>query len=193
MIDPNVPTALTFDDVLLLPAESDVLPRQVDVSAQLTKNLRLQIPIVSSAMDTVTEGRTAIAMAQEGGMGFIHKNLTIQQQALEVLKVKKYESGIVLDPVTIEPGAPLHRAVKFRRERLCSACRAPKTPTVMGMSGYTHGVRLVSTPATNSTTNVPAVTPPASPSLPDRSASTPCVKRRGRKGIDSPTRRASAR
>ena len=88
MLEPVVPLALTFDDVLLLPAESDILPRQVDVSAQLTRNLRLKIPLVSSAMDTVTEARTAIAMAQEGGLGFVHKNLTIQQQALEVTKVK---------------------------------------------------------------------------------------------------------
>src|SRR5207244_2803241 len=94
MLDPNLPLALTFDDVLLLPAESDVLPRQVDVSAQLTRNLRLQIPIVSAAMDTVTEARTAISMAQAGGMGFIHKNMSPAQQALEVTKVKKYESGI---------------------------------------------------------------------------------------------------
>src|SRR5260370_35984142 len=108
MIDPDLPLALTFDDVLLLPAESDVLPRQVDVSAQLTRNLRLQTPIVSSAMDTVTEARTAIAMAQEGGLGFSHKNLTIQPQALEVTKVKKYQSGMVVDPVTIEPDEPVH-------------------------------------------------------------------------------------
>ena len=101
MIDPDVPLALTFDDVLLLPAESDVLPRQVDVGAQLTRNLRLQIPLVSAAMDTVTEARTAIAMAQAGGMGFVHKNLTVKQQALEATKVKKYESGMVVDPVTI--------------------------------------------------------------------------------------------
>src|SRR5213080_3184137 len=105
MLDPNLPIALTFDDVLLLPAESDVLPRQVDVSAQLTRNLRLQIPIVSAAMDTVTEAR--IAMAQAGGMGFIHKNMSPAQQALEVTKVKKYESGMVVDPVTIEPEARL--------------------------------------------------------------------------------------
>src|SRR5437016_5938828 len=116
MLDPNLPLALTFDDVLLLPAESNVLPRQVDVSAQLTRNIRLQIPIVSAAMDTVTEGRTAIAMAQEGGMGFIHKNLTIPQQALEVVKVKKYESGMVVDPVTIDPDAPVHRAVALMRQ-----------------------------------------------------------------------------
>jgi len=82
MIDSNLPLALTFDDVLLLPAESEILPRQVDVAAQLTRNIRLKIPFVSAAMDTVTEARTAIAMAQSGGMGFIHKNLGVAQQAL---------------------------------------------------------------------------------------------------------------
>src|SRR5213080_4243626 len=86
MLDPNLPLALTFDDVLLLPAESDVLPRQVDVSAQLTRNLRLQIPIVSAAMDTVTEARTAISMALAGGMVFIHKNMSPAQQALELMR-----------------------------------------------------------------------------------------------------------
>src|SRR3954466_3732613 len=113
MIDPHVPLALTFDDVLLLPAESEVLPRQVDVSAQLSRNIRLNIPFVSAAMDTVTEARTAIAMAQSGGMGFIHKNMTVAQQALEVTKVKKYESGMVVDPVTIEPEARLYQAVEL--------------------------------------------------------------------------------
>src|SRR6059058_6242963 len=133
MLDPNVPLALTFDDVLLLPAESDVLPRQVDVGAQLTRNLRLQIPIVSSAMDTVTEGRTAIAMAQEGGMGFIHKNLAVQQQALEVLKVKKYESGMVVDPVTIEPDAPVHRAVALMRQHEISGIPVTKNGRLVGI------------------------------------------------------------
>ena len=113
MIDKDPPLALTFDDVLLLPAESDVLPKAVDVSARLTRNVRLNIPLVSAAMDTVTEGLTAIAMAQEGGLGFIHKNLTIQQQAMEVTKVKKYESGMVVDPVVIDPEAKLAQAVEL--------------------------------------------------------------------------------
>jgi IMP dehydrogenase len=133
MIDPNVPLALTFDDVLLLPAESDVLPRQVDVGAQLTRNLKLRIPIVSAAMDTVTEARTAIAMAQEGGMGFVHKNLTIQQQALEVTKVKKYESGMVVDPVTIEPDAPVHRAVSLMRQYEISGIPVTKNGRLVGI------------------------------------------------------------
>src|SRR5438105_14420317 len=99
MLDPNLPLALTFDDVLLLPAESDVLPRQADVSAQLTRNIRISIPIVSAAMETVTEARTAIAMAQAGGVGFIHKNLSSAKQALEVTKIKKYESRMVVDTI----------------------------------------------------------------------------------------------
>ncbi len=116
MLTPNVRLGLTFDDVLLQPAESAVLPHQVDLSTQLTRNLRVPIPLLSSAMDTVTEGRMAIAMAQEGGIGVVHKNLTPEQQAAEVLKVKKHESGIVVDPITIDPAAPLSRAVELMRE-----------------------------------------------------------------------------
>jgi IMP dehydrogenase len=133
MLDPHVPLALTFDDVLLLPAESDVLPRQVDVSAQLTRNLKLRIPIVSSAMDTVTEARTAIAMAQAGGLGFIHKNLTPAQQAIEVLKVKKYESGMVVDPVTIEPDAPVHRAVALMQQHSISGIPVTRNGRLVGI------------------------------------------------------------
>ena len=133
MLDPNVPLALTFDDVLLLPAESDVLPRQVDVTAQLTRNLRLRIPIVSAAMDTVTEARTAIAMAQAGGLGFIHKNLSPAQQALEVLKVKKYESGMVVDPVTIEPDAPVHRAVALMQQHSISGIPVTRNGRLVGI------------------------------------------------------------
>jgi len=99
----DMPEGLTFDDVLLLPAESNFLPRDADTSSQLTPQIRLNIPFISAAMDTVTESRTAIAMAQEGGIGAIHRNLSIPQQALEVEKVKKYESGMILDPVTVEP------------------------------------------------------------------------------------------
>jgi IMP dehydrogenase len=133
MIDPNVPMALTFDDVLLLPAESDVLPRQVDVSAQLTRHLRLSIPLVSAAMDTVTESRTAIAMAQAGGLGFIHKNMSIQQQALDVTKVKKYESGMVVDPITIEPDAPVHKAVALMRQHEISGIPVTKKGRLVGI------------------------------------------------------------
>ncbi|HLL56151.1 MAG TPA: IMP dehydrogenase [Myxococcaceae bacterium] len=116
MIDPqNLRLALTFDDVLLLPAESDVLPRQCELPTRLTRNIRLNIPLLSAAMDTVTEARTAIAMAQEGGIGVIHKNMPPAQQAAEVNRVKKFESGIVTEPVTIEPSAPLYQALELMR------------------------------------------------------------------------------
>ncbi|WP_042011492.1 IMP dehydrogenase [Aeromonas fluvialis] len=95
--------ALTFDDVLLVPAHSDVLPNTADLRTKLTSAISLNIPMISAAMDTVTEARLAIALAQEGGIGFIHKNMSIEQQAAEVRKVKKYESGVVTDPVTVRP------------------------------------------------------------------------------------------
>ncbi|ATL92281.1 IMP dehydrogenase [Aeromonas sobria] len=95
--------ALTFDDVLLVPAHSDVLPNTADLRTQLTSSISLNIPMISAAMDTVTDARLAIALAQEGGIGFIHKNMSIEQQAAEVRKVKKYESGVVSDPVTVRP------------------------------------------------------------------------------------------
>ncbi|HBN88937.1 IMP dehydrogenase, partial [Rheinheimera aquimaris] len=95
--------ALTFDDVLLVPAHSSVLPHTADLRTRLTKSITLNIPMVSASMDTVTEARLAIALAQEGGLGFIHKNMTIEEQAANVRKVKKYESGVVSDPVTVGP------------------------------------------------------------------------------------------
>lgn len=94
--------ALTFDDVLLVPAHSTVLPKDVSLKTKLTRNISLNIPFVSSAMDTVTEARLAIALAQEGGIGIIHKNMTIAEQAAEVNKVKKYEHGVILDPITVQ-------------------------------------------------------------------------------------------
>ena len=95
--------ALTFDDVLLVPAFSQVLPKDVNLSTQFTRNIRLNLPLVSAAMDTVTEARLAIAIAQEGGIGIVHKNLTAQEQAAQVAKVKRYESGVLRDPVVITP------------------------------------------------------------------------------------------
>src|SRR5512143_1028429 len=100
---PEIPVALTFDDVLLLPARSRVHPRDVDLATRLTDDISLNIPIISAAMDTVTESRLAIAMAQQGGLGVIHKNLTIEQQAAEVDKLKRSESGMIVDPVTCRP------------------------------------------------------------------------------------------
>src|SRR6187399_3334859 len=95
--------ALTFDDVLLVPASSDVLSKEIDLGTQLTKNVRLGLPILSAAMDTVTEARLAITMAQEGGIGVIHKNMTIEAQAREVSRVKKFESGVIRDPISVPP------------------------------------------------------------------------------------------
>ena len=95
--------ALTFDDVLLLPAESAVLPAEVDLKTRLTSSISLHVPIISAAMDTVTESRMAIAMAQAGGIGVIHRNMTIEEQTAKVNSVKRFESGLVLDPVMISP------------------------------------------------------------------------------------------
>ncbi len=108
--------ALTFDDVLLVPAHSTVLPNTADLSTQLTKTIRLNIPMLSAAMDTVTEARLAIALAQECGIGFIHKNITNERQAEEVRSVKKHESGVVTDPQTVLPTTTL-REVKELTER----------------------------------------------------------------------------
>ncbi len=105
--------ALTFDDVLLQPGYSDVLPREVDLSTQLTAAIRLNIPILSSAMDTVTESRLAIALAQEGGLGVIHKNMSVEEQARQVLAVKKFESGIVRNPITVEPNMTIREVIEL--------------------------------------------------------------------------------
>ncbi len=112
--------ALTFDDVLLLPAESDVLPRECDVQTRLTETISLNIPLLSSAMDTVTEAETAICMARAGGLGIIHKNLPIEAQAREVVKVKKAESGMVVDPVVVHPDERLDRALELMRQHQIS-------------------------------------------------------------------------
>ena len=95
--------ALTFDDVLLIPAHSTVLPRDVSLRTRLSRNIMLNLPLLSAAMDTVTEARLAIALAQEGGIGIVHKNLSAKQQAAEVAKVKRFESGILKDPITVTP------------------------------------------------------------------------------------------
>ncbi|ORU91109.1 MAG: IMP dehydrogenase [Cycloclasticus sp. symbiont of Poecilosclerida sp. N] len=107
--------ALTFDDVLLVPAHSTVLPRDVNLQTQLTRGISLNIPILSAAMDTVTEARLAIALAQEGGMGIIHKNMTSQQQALEVMKVKRFESGVVKNPITVSSDTTIRDVMALTR------------------------------------------------------------------------------
>ncbi|MDU4223777.1 MAG: IMP dehydrogenase [Enterobacter asburiae] len=130
--------ALTFDDVLLVPAHSTVLPNTADLSTQLTKTIRLNIPMLSAAMDTVTEARLAIALAQEGGIGFIHKNMSIERQAEEVRRVKKHESGIVSDPQTVLPTTTLHE-VKALTER---NGMTPKERLVTVREGETRDVVL---------------------------------------------------
>ncbi len=107
--------ALTFDDVLLVPAKSDVLPKEVSVSTRLTRNVRLNIPLVSAAMDTVTEAKLAIALAREGGIGIIHKNMSIERQAGEVDKVKRSESGMIVDPITLPPTATIQQALDMMK------------------------------------------------------------------------------
>lgn len=108
--------ALTFDDVLVVPSHSEILPRDVDTSTQLTRDLRINVPIVSAAMDTVTESRLAIALAQEGGIGILHKNMSIDRQAQEVRKVKRSESGMILDPITLQEDARVSDALKIMKE-----------------------------------------------------------------------------
>ncbi|MBZ9540222.1 IMP dehydrogenase [Modicisalibacter tunisiensis] len=125
--------ALTFDDVLLVPGYSDVLPKDVSLKSRLTRNLTLNIPLVSSAMDTVTEGRLAIAMAQEGGIGIIHKNMTITAQAAEVRKVKKHESVIVKDPVTVSPEAKLKDLLAMADEYGYSGFPVVEGETLVGI------------------------------------------------------------
>ena len=108
--------ALTFDDVLLVPAYSQVLPRDTRLATQLSRNIALNLPLVSAAMDTVTEARLAIAIAQEGGIGIVHKNLTPRQQAAEVARVKRYESGLLRDPITVTPDTPVREVVALSRQ-----------------------------------------------------------------------------
>src|SRR3954464_12219127 len=111
--------ALTFDDVLLLPAHSRVLPREVSLKTRLTRKLELNIPLLSAAMDTVTESRLAIALAQEGGIGIVHKNMPPAAQAAEVAKVKRFESGVVKDPITISPDMTVREVLEItRRHRI---------------------------------------------------------------------------
>lgn len=111
-----IPDGLTFDDVLLVPAYSQILPREVNISTKLTKNILLNIPMLSAAMDTVTEAQLAIALAREGGLGILHKNMGIQEQADQVRKVKRSENGLILDPVTLRPDASIGEAIRLMRE-----------------------------------------------------------------------------
>jgi IMP dehydrogenase len=111
MLEDNVRIGLTFDDVLLVPAKSNILPGEVDVSTQFTRNIRINSPIVSSAMDTVTEAQLAISIAREGGIGIIHRAMSLKSQVLEVDKVKKSESGMIVDPITLQPDEKISKAL----------------------------------------------------------------------------------
>ena len=133
MIHFPVPEALTFDDVLLLPARSDVVPALARTQTQLTRNIRLNIPIISAAMDTVTESHMAIAMAQQGGMGIIHRNLTIEQQANEVDKVKRSESGMIVDPLTMSPDDKVYDALEVMRKYKISGVPITKNKKLVGI------------------------------------------------------------
>src|ERR1700733_9335276 len=115
MIQHSIPEGLTFDDVLLLPARSEVLPAEADTRTRLTRTIPLNVPIVSSAMDTVTESHLAIALAQQGGIGIVHRNMSIERQAEEVDRVKRSESGMIVDPVTIAPDKKISDALEFMR------------------------------------------------------------------------------
>ncbi|MGA2525129.1 MAG: IMP dehydrogenase [Smithellaceae bacterium] len=133
MLDDVVKESLTFDDLLLVPSASSILPRDVDTSTKLTKNISLNIPIISAAMDTVTESRTAICMAQEGGIGIIHRNMSIEQQAIEVDRVKKSESGMVVDPITIEPDQKVSAALELMSKYSISGVPVVKKGKLVGI------------------------------------------------------------
>lgn len=133
MANDQIASSLTFDDVLLIPQYSEVLPKDIDISTYLTKNIRLNTPIVSAAMDTVTEARTAIAMAREGGIGMIHKNLPVEDQASEVAKVKKSESGMVVDPITVHPDQPLYEALEIMKRLEISGFPVVKEGKLVGI------------------------------------------------------------
>ncbi len=129
----NIKQALTFDDVLLTPARSSVLPRDVDLSTQLTKDIRLGIPLLSAAMDTVTESRMAICLAQEGGLSIIHKNMTPELQARNVSRVKKFESGVISDPITVTPNTSIGDVIELTRKKRISGVPVVADNHLMGI------------------------------------------------------------
>ncbi len=129
----DIRECLTFDDVSLIPVYSSVLPKDVDVSTRLTRTIRLNIPLISAAMDTVTESRTAISMAQEGGMGIIHKNMSLSVQALEVDKVKKSESGMILNPITMNPDQKIYEALEVMKKYRISGVPITKEGKLVGI------------------------------------------------------------
>ncbi len=130
---PGITQAITFDDVLLLPAYSDITPTEVETQTRLSRNFKINIPLVSAAMDTVTEARLAIALARQGGIGIIHKNLTIDQQAKEVAKVKRSEFAVINDPITLSPDDTLHRAMRLRKKYGISGFPVTQNKTLVGI------------------------------------------------------------
>jgi len=133
MQDAEIPVGLTFDDVLLIPAHSQVLPKDVDLTTRLTKTITLNIPLLSAAMDTVTESRTAIAMAREGGLGIIHKNMSPKSQATEVDQVKKSESGMIVDPITMDPDQKIFEALEVMKKYRISGVPITKNRKLVGI------------------------------------------------------------
>jgi len=133
MFSYDMPEGFTFDDVLLMPAESNFMPKDADCSTLLSRNIRLNIPLISAAMDTVTEARTAIVMAQEGGIGTIHRNLSIDQQVAEVERVKKWESGMVLDPVTVDPEQRISDALEIMQRYRISGVPVTRDDKLVGI------------------------------------------------------------
>ncbi|RJQ51841.1 MAG: IMP dehydrogenase [Nitrospiraceae bacterium] len=133
MLDDNIKIGLTFDDVLLVPAKSDILPGEVDVSTWLTRNIKINVPIVSAAMDTVTEARLAIAIAQEGGIGIIHRAMSVDAQATEVDKVKKSESGMIVDPITLGPDEKISKALAIMEKYRISGVPITKNGRLVGI------------------------------------------------------------
>jgi IMP dehydrogenase len=133
MLEDNIKEAFTFDDLLLVPLESNILPKNVDTSTRLTNNITLNIPIVSAAMDTVTESGTAICLAQGGGIGIIHRNMSIEKQVIEVDKVKKSESGMIVDPITVEPEQKVHQALELMTKYRISGVPVVKNRRLVGI------------------------------------------------------------
>src|ERR1700684_3639466 len=133
MTQQSIPEGLTFDDVLLLPARSEVLPAEADTRTRLTRRIPLNVPIVSAAMDTVTEAHLAIALAQQGGIGFIHRNMSIARQAEEVDRVKRSESGMIVDPITIAPDLPISAAQQLMARYRISGVPVTKNGKLVGI------------------------------------------------------------
>src|SRR5213595_3614499 len=133
MIQHAIPEGLTFDDVLLVPARSEVLPAEADTRTRLTRQIPLNIPIVSSAMDTVTESHLAIALAQQGGIGIVHRNMSIERQAEEVDRVKRSESGMIVDPITIDPEKKISDALAVMKRYRISGVPVTKDGRLVGI------------------------------------------------------------